>query len=114
MEGSDAIAFVFPVWWWSFPAMTKGWIDRVWNNGWAYGSQEIPLSKALMIGVNAGEDAGYAKRGYDVAMRTQLVTGIMNYCGIGDAALELFHGSLDSAETRAALLERAFKMGRDF
>ena len=34
---NDAIAFVFPVWWWSVPATTKGWIDRVWNNGWAYG-----------------------------------------------------------------------------
>ena len=29
VDRADALAFVFPVWWWSFPAMLKGWIDRV-------------------------------------------------------------------------------------
>ena len=28
IERADALAFVFPVWWWSFPAVLKGWIDR--------------------------------------------------------------------------------------
>ena len=42
---NDAIAFVFPVWWWSFPATTKGWIDRVWNNGWAYGGRKLALRR---------------------------------------------------------------------
>ena len=36
VDRADALAFVFPVWWWSFPAMLKGWIDRVWSEGWAY------------------------------------------------------------------------------
>jgi NAD(P)H dehydrogenase (quinone) len=30
VERSDGIVLVFPVWWWSFPAMLKGWFDRVW------------------------------------------------------------------------------------
>jgi hypothetical protein len=25
VERSDALMLVFPVWWWSFPAMLKGW-----------------------------------------------------------------------------------------
>src|SRR5262245_25649813 len=37
IERNDATVMVFPVWWWSMPALLKGWIDRVWNNGWAYG-----------------------------------------------------------------------------
>ncbi len=70
---NDALAFVFPVWWWSFPATTKGWIDRVWNNGWAYGDRKLPHKKALLIGTASGDEAGYPKRTYDGAMRTQLV-----------------------------------------
>lgn len=34
-DRNDAIVFLFPVWWWSLPATTKSWVDRVWNQGWA-------------------------------------------------------------------------------
>lgn len=27
---------VYPVYWWSMPGLLKGWIDRVFTNGWAY------------------------------------------------------------------------------
>src|SRR5262245_12803221 len=54
MMRSDALAFVFPVWWWSLPATTKGWIDRVWNNGWAYGDRKLKHRKALLLGTAAG------------------------------------------------------------
>jgi hypothetical protein len=47
------MVFVFPVWWWSMPAMLKGWIDRVWNNGWAYGARKLPHRRALLIGTLA-------------------------------------------------------------
>ncbi|MGT9364251.1 NAD(P)H-dependent oxidoreductase, partial [Escherichia coli] len=26
----DTLVVVFPLWWYSFPAMLKGYIDRVW------------------------------------------------------------------------------------
>lgn len=38
MKKHDALAFIFPIWWFSMPTMLKGYIDRVWNNGFAYGS----------------------------------------------------------------------------
>lgn len=112
---NDAIAFVFPIWWWSVPATTKGWIDRVWNRGWAYGPRKLPLRKGLMIGMGASGPEQFAKRGYDQSMQTQLVTGILNYCGIEDGALELLleATSLDDA-AREALLARALDLGRDF
>src|SRR5690625_1975351 len=31
MNNYEALAFIFPLWWWSMPAMLKGYIDRVWN-----------------------------------------------------------------------------------
>lgn len=111
---NDALAFIFPVWWWSVPATTKGWIDRVWNNGWAYGSCKLPQSSALLIGTALTSSASYQKRGYDTAIRTQMVVGVMNYCGIAKADLELLHDVGDGDEVRSALLERAYVLGKTY
>ena len=75
---NEATVMVFPVWWWSVPALLKGWIDRVWNNGWAYGDAKYPHQKVWMIGVAGGDAASYAKRGYDKAMQVQLQIGILD------------------------------------
>lgn len=34
---ADAVILQFPLWWFSMPAILKGWIDRVFTNGFAYG-----------------------------------------------------------------------------
>ena len=33
---ADALVLVFPTWWFSFPAILKGWFDRIWAPGVAY------------------------------------------------------------------------------
>lgn len=33
---ADALILVFPLWWFSMPALLKGWIDRVWQAGIGY------------------------------------------------------------------------------
>ncbi|MBA3003778.1 MAG: flavodoxin family protein [Desulfurivibrio sp.] len=33
---AEALVLLFPTWWFSFPAMLKGWFDRVWGPGIAY------------------------------------------------------------------------------
>jgi len=33
---AEAIVLVFPTWWFGFPAILKGWFDRVWAPGIAY------------------------------------------------------------------------------
>lgn len=33
---ADALVLVFPTWWFGFPAVLKGWFDRVWAPGIAY------------------------------------------------------------------------------
>jgi NAD(P)H dehydrogenase (quinone) len=114
MLRNDALAFVFPVWWWSLPATTKGWIDRVWNNGWAYGARTLPHKKALLLGTAAGSAASYAKRGYDEAMRVQIVTGMMAYCGIPESELHLLFDVLDGAEGRSQHLAKARELGESY
>jgi len=33
---AEAVVLVFPTWWFSYPAILKGWFDRVWAPGVAY------------------------------------------------------------------------------
>jgi NAD(P)H dehydrogenase (quinone) len=35
---ADLVIFQFPMWWFSMPAILKGWIDRVLSRGFAYSS----------------------------------------------------------------------------
>jgi NAD(P)H dehydrogenase (quinone) len=110
-----ATVIVFPVWWWSMPAMLKGWIDRVWNHGWAYGDgASYPHRKVWMLGVAGGTAAQFAKRGYDFAMVTQIETGVLRYCGVEDARLALLYGTLEDEEAIAAVLDEARKIGAEF
>ncbi|MGC3963527.1 MAG: NAD(P)H-dependent oxidoreductase [Rhodocyclaceae bacterium] len=36
LTDAEAIVLVFPTWWFGFPAILKGWFDRVWAPGVAY------------------------------------------------------------------------------
>lgn len=114
VERAEAIVFVCPIWWWSVPAMLKGWIDRVWNLGWAYGTAKLPHSHALLIGTAAASSDAFAKRGYDQAFETQFNTGILDFCGIDDGRIELLHETTSNLETRKELLKKAQQIGAQF
>lgn len=88
IEKADALVLVFPVYWWSMPALLKGWIDRVFSNGWAFDfSQNGKLVKKLgklkvhLVAVGGSDAATYAHHGYLNAMEAQIDHGIFNYCG---------------------------------
>jgi len=36
LRAAESLVLVFPTWWFGFPAMLKGWFDRVWAPGFAY------------------------------------------------------------------------------
>lgn len=48
---SDAIVFIYPVFWTEAPVKLVGWFDRVWTYGFAYGEQRSmkKLDKALVL-----------------------------------------------------------------
>lgn len=48
---SDAIVFIYPVFWTEAPAKLVGWFDRVWTVGFAYGESRTmkTLSRALFL-----------------------------------------------------------------
>ncbi|WP_143310111.1 NAD(P)H-dependent oxidoreductase [Chitinophaga vietnamensis] len=35
---ADVVIFQFPLWWFGMPAILKGWVDRVFTNGFGYGT----------------------------------------------------------------------------
>ncbi len=36
LQAAEGLVLFFPTWWFGFPAMLKGWFDRVWAPGIAY------------------------------------------------------------------------------
>ena len=120
VDRAEALALVFPVWWWSFPAALKGWIDRVFAEGWAY-SFEPGISRGrlrdrptLLLGVAGSRESTYRKYGYDKAMQVQIDTGILGYCGLRDVDTHVFYDVEQSPENRARYLVEAREIGRGF
>ena len=114
VERNQATAMIFPVYWWSVPAVLKGWIDRVWNYGWAYGEVDFPQQRAWMIGVAGTAAGGYAKRGYDKAMSVQLDVGLLDYCGIEERRLELLYGSIEGQQYVDRIVVDAERLAAEF
>ncbi|ORM84649.1 NAD(P)H dehydrogenase [Mixta gaviniae] len=92
---ADALVLVYPIYWWSFPAQLKGWIDRVFTQGWAYDEQDGRLVKRLghlsvhLIALGGADQRTYARYGYFGSMKTQIDHGIFGYCGAPVVTSEL-------------------------
>lgn len=121
IERADALALVFPLWWWGMPAMMKGWVDRVFSWGWAYDQIDDPSPEASLLGprpcvmlVPAGASPQeMEKHGYDKAMQAQWLMGTLGYMGMVDSKLIVMHGSTGKAFRREQHLETAFKAGQE-
>lgn len=100
IDRADTLVLVYPIYWWSFPALLKGWIDRVFTNGWAYqddGSGRV--GKCLqrlhvhLVALGGADQRTIARHGYFGAMRTQIDHGIFDYCGATVVRSELLLAS---------------------
>lgn len=54
LEWTDAVVLQFPIWWGSYPAVLKGWIDRVLSYGFAYGRTKSLPNKIVLFSVTTG------------------------------------------------------------
>ncbi|KFC71093.1 Glutathione-regulated potassium-efflux system ancillary protein KefF [Devosia sp. LC5] len=93
---ADTLVLVYPVYWWSMPGLLKGWIDRVFTNGWAYSEgADGRLVKKLdhlpvhLVALGGADLRTYARHGYFGAMKTQIDHGIFGYCGAPVVTSEL-------------------------
>ncbi|AWK06927.1 NAD(P)H dehydrogenase [Flavobacterium crocinum] len=52
LEKADCVIFLYPVWWSDCPAKLKGWFDRVYSVGYAYGQNETSRKmKTISLGL---------------------------------------------------------------
>ena len=117
IDRADGLVLVYPVYWWSMPGLLKGWIDRVFANGWAYDEgPDARLVKKLrhlpvhLVAIGGANLRTYARHGYFGAMKTQIDHGIFDYCGARVVTSEL----LLQSETQgpASNLDTAGAIGR--
>lgn len=77
LRWADAVLLQFPLWWFSMPAILKGWFERVYAYGFAYGVGEhsnqhwgdrygegmFAGKRAMVIVTAGGWESHYAQRG---------------------------------------------------
>jgi len=50
LDWADAVVLQFPLWWYGMPAILKGWFDRVFVKGFAYGVTDGDSGRSLRYG----------------------------------------------------------------
>lgn len=100
LDRADHVVLVFPVWWWSMPALLKGWIDRTFIAGWAFGiDDDGRIEKRLqrltvhLVPVSGTSRESFARHGYLASFETQVGHGILDYCGARRGATAFVHDS---------------------
>jgi NAD(P)H dehydrogenase (quinone) len=127
VAAADALAFIAPVHFCSFPSILKGWIDRVFTLDFAFGltsegwrgdiNGRIPLlhhQRALIM-----TSTIFDKNAYDDGIRDAIATAIddwgFRYPGIEDVEHVYFYAATAaSPETIREYLDQAYQLGKDF
>ena len=117
IDNADALVLVFPIYWWSMPGLLKGWIDRVFSNGWAYEEtadcnvvKKLGRLRVHLVALGAASQQTYDKHGFTDAFNAQIVHGIFDYCGATVASLQML--LLPDLQTAEAHLEAGRQLGR--
>ncbi len=127
VAAAEALAFISPVYFVGFPAILKGWIERVFTLGFAFSLKpeawrgdirgRLPLlrhKKALIINTTIFNKDAY-DTGLEAAMKVLIDDFSLRYPGVQTVEHVYFyaiHGA--DAPTRQAYLERAYSLGKNF
>jgi len=82
LRWADALILQFPMWWFSMPAIMKGWVERVYAYGFGYGVGEhsdthwgdrygegmMAGKRAMIVVTTGGWDSHYSPRGINGPM----------------------------------------------
>lgn len=95
LKGIDTLFIVFPIWWYSFPAILKGYIDRVWTNGLAYGKgNKLPVNKIRWIGLAGELKEAYDEKGNGEYMEYLMNKSLAEYCGVNNSRVEFLYDTI--------------------
>lgn len=99
LQEVDTLVVVFPIWWYSLPAMLKGYIDRVWNYGLLYGNgKRLPVNSIRWIALVGGAKSHFEKRGDHKYLEHLLNDGIAAYCGVEDSTVTFLYNAIGFEE----------------
>jgi NAD(P)H dehydrogenase (quinone) len=125
---ADGIAFIAPVIWMHYPAILKGWVERVFSYGFAYSLEpegwagrsdgRIPLLKlerALSMTSTFFTEEDYRSKGFQDAIAKIVDDWGLRYPGIRQVDHVYFWAvaAVDDA-TRKEYLAEAYLLGREF
>jgi NAD(P)H dehydrogenase (quinone) len=85
LSEADLIIMQFPLWWYSMPAVLKGYIDRVFSMGWAYGGGQALGGKKVLVSMTTGApDFTWTaeQRGTIKEIFKHLFVGTFGLCGM--------------------------------
>ena len=125
LAAADVIALVFPVYWYTMPAMVKGLFDRVICRGFAYNPAGTPGALAgkivRVIMLTGGSEDWYRSDGIGQALDNQICRQTFaKYCGVDDVEIvyvdNLKMGDDDPSRREAAAkqLDRITVLGSSF
>ena len=124
---AEALAFISPIWFVGFPAIMKGWFERVFTVKFAFSLSSagwhgdvrgrIPLlrhEKALIISTTIFNKEAY-DAGLREAMRQLIDEFTLHYPGIRTVEHEYFYAvNMADQKTLEGYLERAYRLGKEF
>ncbi|WP_028776547.1 NAD(P)H oxidoreductase [Shimazuella kribbensis] len=115
MKNHDALAYIFPLWWYSMPAMMRGYIERVWNYGFAYGNSKLHHERVLWLTLAAAGLKDLKKRDYDKMIEHQLNVGLAEYVGIKKSKVAYLYETLSGdAKHTQHLLDQSYQHGYNY
>lgn len=88
IQWADHLIFIYPTWWWSMPAIMKGYLDRVFLPGFAFSAGENSIKgllddkKAWIIQTTGSDSAFIETSGLDHSVKKILDLGFFSFCGI--------------------------------
>lgn len=103
LQWADRIIFQFPLWWFSVPALLKGWFDRVLLKGVAYDAGKIfdagmlGNKKASLVVTTFSPDSAYQQDGMHGCIDQYLhhIHHTLRFVGIETTTPYVLHGVSD-------------------
>lgn len=95
-QDADVITLIYPLWWMGFPAILKGYLDRVLSYDFAYtnGTPEsigLLTNKKMQQFVTLGNsNEKYERKGFLTALEHTLGKGLFEFCGIKEVKMHYF------------------------
>ncbi|CAO2595720.1 Ribosyldihydronicotinamide dehydrogenase [quinone] [Lemmus lemmus] len=115
VKEADLVIFQFPLYWFSVPAILKGWMDRVLCQGFAFdipGFYDSGFLKVCSLGIRismdpySGRKSVYKECGYDQFFPFCLQHGTLHFCGFKVLAPQISFGvDFSSEEERKVIVE---------